>query len=186
MLRPIGAIVYSLLMCIAYTYSFIENLQITFRMKSAGRYFKWADVRSRIVRGEGTLVYVDTPSHRYISHYVDYAWWVQEDLIASSPAPLHKDLNPYEATDEAAKERELAISQYAQLCLNLYIDVKKGTAALVKVQIKWANSKELDSVSVVTISDVTCWGIPLQIYRGSVSSSLAESYPKSDMSYRYK
>lgn len=186
MLWPIWAIVYTLLMCLAFIYSFIENCQITFRMKSAGRYLKWDEVRSRIMRGEGTLVYVDTPSHRYLNRRVDYAWWIKEELIASSPAPLHKDLNLHMATDEATKEHELIISQYAQLCLNQYIHVKKGTAALVKVPIKWASSKELDSLSVVTISDVTCWGIPLQIYRGSVSSSLAESYPKSDMSYRYK
>ena len=183
---PIAAIIYVPLMCIAYADSLFNNSQITSRMKSAGRYLKWEDARSRIMRGEGTLVYVDTPEHRYISRRVDYAWWVHADLIASAPAPLHNDLSLGVATDQSAKEHELAISQYAQSCLDQYFDPKTGTAALVKVPISWANSKELKALPVVTLSDVTCWGIPLQIYRGSVMSSLAESYPKSDMSYRYK
>lgn len=179
-------VVIGLIVCIAIPILLFRNIRFVRRMKSAGRYLRWGEALERIRRGEGTLVFVDTPSHHHLSRRVDFAFWVADDLISAAPQSLPERLNISVARGKTGKEREDEVADYARRWLDRYIEPKHGSGLLVKVPIKWTNTGEFESLQVVTISDVSFYEIPVQVYRGSVTSSLAESYPKSEMRYRRK
>lgn len=178
--------VVGLLVCVAIPILLLRNIRFVRRMKSAGRYLRWGEALERIRRHEGTLVFVDTPSHDYLTSRVDFAFWVADDLISAAPQPLPERLNINRAIGKTSKEREDAMADYARRCLNRYIDPKHGSGLLVKVPIRWTNTGEFESLPVVTISDVSFYKIPVQVYRGSITSSLCESRPKSGPGRRRK